>query len=217
MSLIGHFTPSGEQFIGLLAVAATFVMFAAIGGLVGGARRFSPADPFVGWGVVNVVVTTLGVFGPVPFTWLFSSIWLAAIPCAYLSWRRGIEQGAGVSAFDSTWRVWGRVGALSLPFIMLAASMAASQWDEFSQWLPNAQYIFRYDSFPRNDLPPSPSSFAAYPYALPIITYFASRLAGGFVENAGSLSNLFLLLFYAPIFLHLVRRGLKAGPGWTTT
>ncbi len=213
MTFIGYFTPTGEQIVGLLAVLATFVMFASIGGFVAGSKRFVAADAFVGWGVVNVVVTIFGVFGHIPFTWLFSVIWLAAIPAAYLSWRRDRREEVNGCATGIIWRIM----VLSLPLIIAATAMRASQWDEFSQWLPNAQYIFRYDAFPRLDLPKSPSSFAAYPYALPLINYFSSKLAGGFIENAGSLGNLMLLLLFAPIFIDMTRRGLKTEPAWGKT
>lgn len=210
MRILAYFTPTIDQFAGLLAVLATFVLFAMIGGLVGGPRRFRQLDVFVGWGVVNMAFTVLGVFSAIPFTWIFYGLWAMGLCGGLLSWRRDRKQKADGFATSEMWRI----GVLILPFVLLATAMRASQWDEFSQWLLNAQYLLQYDAFPRNGLPVNPSGHSAYPYGLPLITYLASKLAGGFVENAGGLANLLLLVSLAPAFVHIVGTGLEASQNW---
>ncbi|MEE9544879.1 MAG: hypothetical protein V3V55_04685 [Rhodospirillales bacterium] len=153
-------------------------------------------------GVATGVFIVGGIFGPVPFTWLAYGLWAAAIPSAVQLWRRYRRDAAVPAAGGVVWRIL----ALALPLLFLVTAMKASQWDEFSQWLPNAQYIFRYDGFPGGGMPAISSAYSAYPYGLPLITYLASKMAGAFIENGGALANLFLLLLFAPLYLSLVRR-----------
>ena len=213
MRLFEYFTPDAGQVAGLLAVLAIGALFAGLGAFVGGRHRFAAADVIVGWGVVVGVFKVFGVVGPVPFTWLVYGVWAAAVPCAVACWRRDRRQGIEPAAAGTLWRVL----VLALPLLVLVTAMRASQWDEFTNWLPNAQYLLRFDAFPRGDLPASPSALPAYPYALPLTNYLASRLAGGFVENAGALFNVLLLLLFAPMFLHVVQQGLKAAAAWQRT
>ena len=213
MRLFEYFTPDAGQVAGLLAVLAIGALFAGLGAFVGGRHRFAAADVIVGWGVVVGVFKVFGVVGPVPFTWLVYGVWAAAVPCAVACWRRDRRQGIEPAAAGTLWRVL----VLALPLLVLVTAMRASQWDEFTNWLPNAQYLLRFDAFPRGDLPASPSALPAYPYALPLTNYLASKLAGGFVENAGALFNVLLLLLFAPMFLHVVQQGLKAAAAWQRT
>jgi len=78
---------------------------------------------------------------------------------------------------------------LGAPMLLLVSAMMASQWDEFSHWLPSARYLYVTDGFPDGRDPVTGASFPAYPYGWPLATYFASRLSGRFVEIAGALTN----------------------------
>lgn len=209
MNPLDYFLPAPGQFLGLAAVLVMAAVFWVLGaGLVRG-PRLAAADLFVGWGAAVAFFTLAGVLTPIAFTWLAAALWAAGVGAGIWLWRRG---GAGAGGAWGT--VW-RIGVLALPLILLAAAMRASQWDEFSQWLPNAWFLLRFDGFPGAHMPPSPSVFPAYPYALPLVNYLASRATGGFVENAGSLFNLLILLVYGGVFLHMVARGLGAAEGWT--
>ena len=195
LNFLGYFSPSGGQLLGLLAVIGVFILFTVLGGAVSGQRRLAPVDVFSGWGLVVSVFVLAGVFGPVPFGWLTAVLAAAALAAAWWSWRRGANGGINGAAFHGLWRVL----VLASPLLLAVAAMKISQWDEFTQWLPNAKYILSYDAFPRTGLPESPSVFPSYPYALPLIVYLSSKLTGAFVENAGGLANLLLLLFFAPL------------------
>ena len=166
MTLVDYFLPSAGQIINLFAVLAILAVFAVLGGAVSGQGRFSAADIFVGWGVVTGVFVVGGVLGPVPFTWMAFAVWGAAVPCVFLLWRRNHPDFAALAAIDVLWRV----GLLALPLILLTANIKPSQWDEFSQWLPNTLFILRHDGFPGPGLPVNTSVYPVYPYALPLIT-----------------------------------------------
>lgn len=208
MSMIDYFMPTPGQGAGLLAVIATMAAFSLIGAALSGEGRFRAADAFVGWGAVVAVFILFGVFTKIPFTWLVYGIWAAAAVSAVLVWRRGPAD------FGVLWRAV----VLALPLFALVSAMKASQWDEFSQWLPAAWYLFRYDGFPGGPLMPlSMAVFPAYPYGLPLINYIASRSSGGFIENAGAIANFSLLILLAPAYITLVGRGIRADDGWRRT
>ena len=98
-----------------------------------------------------------------------------------------------------------RILVLALPLLALVTAMVASQWDEFTQWLPNARYIWEIDVFPRTGFPDTRSAAPGYPYGLAIVIYMTSLIARSFVENAGAMFNLLLLLCFALIVARLIR------------
>ena len=210
MSLLYYFLPSVEQLTNLLAVLATLAVFAILGAGVFTGKRFAATDVFVGWGIVNVAFILGAVIGHVPFTWIAYSLWGTALPCAFLVWRQYQSAAIVPAAANVVWRIL----FLASPLLLLVAAMKASQWDEFSHWLPNSQYIFRHDGFPGGEMPPSPSVYPGYPYGLLLITYLSSKLSGGFIENGGAIANVLLLLLLGPVYIFVVRRGLKLPREW---
>ena len=95
-----------------------------------------------------------------------------------------------------------RTFALALPVLVTVSAMQASQWDEFSQWLFNSLFIFKFEAFPQNGLPDSPSVFPAYPHGNQLFAYLISYLSGTFVEMGVAFGNVLLLLFLAPVRRH---------------
>ncbi|MBT3305949.1 MAG: hypothetical protein HN377_05635 [Alphaproteobacteria bacterium] len=210
MAILQFFQPSSSQLLSLVSVLVLVFSFGCYGALVGGRGRFAAVDIFVGWGLVTGAITIIGVVSRVPFTWLFYGVLALGAASAIAVWRRDRVDGPAPGAFDLMWRI----GVLSIPLLVLVACMKASQWDEFSQWLPNALYLFRYDGFPSSELPISPSTFPAYPHGGALTTYLISRLSGFFVENAGGLANTIMLLCFAPVYLSVLVRGLEPESGW---
>ena len=92
--------------------------------------------------------TVVGVVILAPFSWLVYVFWLIAPLCAFLVWRSDRETSTKVAALGVLWRIL----ILGLPLLFLVSAMKASQWDEFSQWLPNANYLFHFNGFPRPEL-----------------------------------------------------------------
>lgn len=205
-----YFSPTWQQLFGLGSVLIVIACFAAIGAVVGGRHRYTRADIFIGWGLVTGAFTVVGVVILAPFSWLVYVFWLMAPLCAFLVWRREWETNIDVAGLGVLWRIL----VLGLPLLILVSAMKASQWDEFSQWLPNANYLFHFNGFPRSELSPTSSAFPAYPYAGPMMTYLVSRLSGFFTENAGGMANTLMLLCFAPIYLDTVGRGLGRKDGW---
>jgi hypothetical protein len=210
MSLLQFFNPSPAQLFSLVSVLITVFCFGCFGALAGGRNRFAAADIFTGWGLVTGGFTIAGIMTTAPFSWLVYVFWALAAGAAFLVWRRDRSDGPEPGAFGLIWRIL----VLALPLLVLVSAMKASQWDEFSQWLVNAIFLFRFDGFPSSGLTRSISVYPAYPPSGALTAYIVSRLSGFFVENAGGLSNIVMLLCFAPLYLSVVVRGLKPEAGW---
>jgi len=212
MALLQYFHPSVQQLFGLASVLITIFCFGCCGALIGGRKRFAAVDIFTGWGLVTGGLTIAGILATAPFSWLVYGFWALAVGAIFWIWRRDRFEGPEPGAFRLIWRIL----VLASPLLLLVTAMKASQWDEFSHWLPSAQYLFRFNGFPSSALPQSPAYFPAYPQAALMTTYLSSRLTGFFIENAGTLSNTIMLLCFAPIYLSVVARGLKLDTGWNS-
>lgn len=208
---ISQFIPEFSQIVGLIAVMSIFLAASVIGAAGCGQNRFASLDVVAGFGIISSIFVVFGVLFWVPFQWLAALVAVVTVGCLIVYFSAGHRREKLLPGDLSV--LW-KVLVLALPIVILVSAMRASQWDEFSQWLPNAIYLLRFDAFPRSDLPVSPSSFAAYPYGIQLIIYMASRLSGHFVENGGAIANLTLLLFMAPVFLSVVNDGLGISWDW---
>jgi hypothetical protein len=191
----------------LLAVAGAALAIVAIGALAGGRKRLAEADLLCGWGVVIALITIVGTATRIPLSALTHPvIAIAAVGAFWVIRRDGRLTARGAV----------RVALLGAPLLIIVAPMTASQWDEFSQWLYSAKYLVAVDAFPRPDLVQNPASYPGYPYGLPMIMFVVARLAGGFVENAGIVFNVFVLLSFALLLARLIADGaagrLDSGP-----
>jgi hypothetical protein len=197
--LVLNLVPSSAQLAGLGAVALIVAAYVLLGGAAGGRARLPEADLLAGWAVAITVVTFAGVATAWPLHLVSYAVLVLAVAAAVLLLHR--ERRIGHPG-------WPRVVALAMPLLLLVAAMVPSQWDEFSNWLPNSRYLYEVDAFPRRSGPESLSVFPAYPYGLAIVTAAASRIAGHFVENATALFNVALLMSAALLTIRLVRMGI---------
>lgn len=201
-SFIDYFLLDGAQIIGLVAVLLTALGLVAIGGLVGGRNRIAEGDLIYGWALALAVYTSIGTLTDIKFSII--GLGLAAIAAAaglILAWREKKIWSSNV------WRVLLCSGFL----IILIADMKPSQWDEFTNWLPNARHLFVHDGFPSITGPAHDLPAPAYPYGLPLLIYFASLIAGTLVENAGALFNLLFYLGFAGLLARVI--GLAVSDG----
>ncbi|MBI3512929.1 MAG: hypothetical protein HY060_02530 [Proteobacteria bacterium] len=199
-AIVPHVPPSPSQVIGVGAVALVAVALAGLGGTIGRRERLPETDLFVGWGVVASAFTLVGTIGPIPFTAIAGLLLVGSVVAYAVRFRQADR------AFPAG---TGRAVVLAAPLLILAASITASQWDEFTQWLHSARYLFQYDLFPGRGRPASTAIYPAYPYALPLIAYLASRIADRFVEGGVAVFNLLILLAVALLFVRLMRSGLE--------
>ena len=192
-TFLNYLVPSANQFLGLVSVLLVAFAFMAIGAVAGRRDHVPEAQLVSGWAVSTALFTILGAAGLQSFTALATVLAAIAALMVLVAFRRHGRVGpAG----------WWRILLLASPLLMLGAAMMPTQWDELTTWLPNARYLVEHDAFPSNDLPANPSVFPAYPYGLPFVIFFASRLTGHLVENAAAL---FIFLLYLSFGMFLVR------------
>lgn len=187
---------------GAVAALAVVAGLAVIGAFLRRGARFQAQDIFVGWGVVAAVMTLTAVLfnHALPFATfaLFLLIAVAAIPALKSSY------------FNAPFWLLTLFPGL---FILAAINLAGvARWDDFSHWVPNALYLFQYDSLPGPSLPAPHSLWPGYPYALPFLTYMASWLAHGFLMQGGAMINFLLLMAFASILAELPPRPAEAHP-----
>jgi len=194
----GYFFEGPIQIQSFLAVLAVWVGLGALGSLFGGRERFREVDPIIGWAVVSLVMTIGGVFIAVPFTHSALACTALAVFAGRFVWRR---EGYFLSAeFFILLMLFG-------PLLVLVSAMRGSQWDEFSTWLVIPDFLIESDAFPNRDDKFPGQVLVAYPFSWHFITYLASRLSGVFLENAGALFNVFLLVGFAMLVIRLILQG----------
>ncbi len=195
LSLLHALVPSGEQIVGILAMAVVALAFSVIGAAVGGRSRLAGADMVVGWGIALLTLVVPAVVFGAPLT--VGALLLLGVlgVAAWHVWRERIWPP----------RVLLLIVLISLPLWAVIASMAPSQWDEFSHWLLAARYLVENNAFPGMTPQPSTADFPGYPYGVGLPVYLASKLAGGFIETGGAAFNVFLLMSFALVVVELIR------------
>lgn len=199
--------PTIGQAVALTCILAVMVGFYGLGGLWRASGAPTGARIIAGWGVATLAILVGGVATSLPLSWTFVAVFVAALAILILDWRQVVSDSESV-----------RLVVLVLPMAIAVSAMHASQWDEFTNWLPNQRFLWEFDRFPRADLPPSLSVFPAYPFGLPLIGHFAAVLAGDFVENAGAIFNTLLIAVLASLLARQIALGFdndrEARPGW---
>lgn len=186
-SYADYFIGGAGQLPIILATLGVLAGLAAIGRLMYGGKGFSEADLFGGWAMAVFVFTIGNIFFRIPFNYLF---WvMVAIAAVAVVWLLVRERRVGASGF---WRAL----ILIAPLLLIASARMASEWDEFSHWLPTERFIFNEQGFPFGGREVAGGHFPGYPYAWLLLLYMANMLAGQLVEAAGSVMNILLLLVF---------------------
>ena len=190
----------------MAAVLLLAVCLCGIGRLVLRSGHYPASWLAAGMGAVSLVTTVLGVTTAIPFSFLHVALIIAGL--VGIIW----------AAYTSPPSVHLPAAAilLALPLLVILSGGRASQWDEFSNWLPSQLYLIEFDGFPRNDRPPNLSALPAYPYGLPFIGYLVARTLGHFAEHATALFNTTLAAFAGLLIAQLVQEGrrLSVVPSW---
>ena len=195
---VQYFFEGSEQFIVLGSVFALWIGLTVLGGVVGGRDRVSEGDPLFGWAAVSILVTAFGTLFSVSFTVIGMGLAVLVAIAAFVLFRRR-ERLFGPGYFATM--------LLALPLLLQASAMVASQWDEFSHWVPTIRFLLEADGFPHAGNPETGGAFPGYPYGWSILSYFACRLAGRFLENPGSLLNVLLLIAFGRVAMRLLLEG----------
>ncbi len=196
LDYLGLFVGGLEQIVTVATVAVVLLALTALGGLVAVSRhRLRSGDALYGWAAAVTLFTIVGVATPLPFTELAIVLaGLAGAAAIHIRLRDGRLLPPGLL----------RTVVLAVPLVAMTSAMQASQWDEFSHWLPSVRFLLTVDGFPDAHLPLTGASFPAYPYGWSLLPYFSSRIAGHLLEAAGPLLNTGLLVVSALLIVDVV-------------
>lgn len=191
---------------GLVAALLLFALCAGAGAFLRGRSGWKGADFFVGYAAVSFFVIVVGMLPwRVPLTFAAGCVVAAGLVAAIVAARRWRDHAMLLRAL-----------LLLLPFLFVLSALPPLEWDDLSQWVPNAAYLYRYDALPQLGLPPSTSYWPGYPYAMPIWTWLVSCGSGGFVANAGAVASALFLAASAGLIAQAVRdeSRLAVPPSW---
>ncbi|MGD0192651.1 MAG: hypothetical protein ABSD74_18080 [Rhizomicrobium sp.] len=177
---------------GLAEAVFVLLLFAAqtlVGAAVGRKNRWPALDPLAGWAVLCLPFVLLGTLTALSFIWVdVICITIVAASLAYCLWR-----GVAIRLTD-----WWPYLLLSAPFLLIVTPTAPYGWDQLSHWLPNVNYIYTVQHFPREGLPPTTSAHAGYPYGFALPVYWvemAARACGTLFKGVGISAALNVTLF----------------------
>ena len=201
--------PSWLQLGGLLGVFFAGAVLWLCGRVLVGGRGTPELQLFAGWGAFSFVLTLWGVATQSSMRWpaLFFLL-LAAIALAVPRLRPRRKDAVAV------WRVV--VLALPIWVIMLAVQPALP--DTFTNFLPNAVYVFDHGFFPADDRAHAFATWPAFPYNQPLATYLATLFLPQFPPGALVHFNILLQVMLGLLFARQLRpRGedFAAPPSWS--
>ena len=186
--LITYFSATQDQITGLVALLIVCAMFLMIGMLIRPQRYMPEIDLIAGWSLVTLVFVVAGGLGGINFQIITSVLVLTAI-LSFLVMLRKKWADRHIDLIKSL--------VLALPLLWLTATMAISQWDEFTHWIPNARYLYTYDSLPGPGKPEPTSNLPGYPHTLAFVIYLVSKVTGGLAENASAIFTVVLLALFS--------------------
>ena len=199
------YLPNAHELSGVAGLAATLLLFLALGSAATPRRTLPEFQFTAGWGVACLVLTAWGVLTPWSLRWPAAALGLAAV--AWLA-RPGWRERLGA------WAALMRMLALTAPFWLLMLSVWPSQIDTWLNLLPNAAYLFDHDRLPTASLPPSYSFLPVAPYNTQFADYLASLASGGFADGAMGLFNAALLCAAALLLARALAATAEGTPPW---
>jgi hypothetical protein len=201
--------PSWLQLGGLLGVFFAGAVLWLGGRVLAGGRGTAELQLFAGWGAFSFVLTLWGVATQSSMRWpaLFFLL-LAAIALAVPHLR---------PARADMVAVW-RVVVLALPIWVIMLAVQPALPDTFTNFLPNAVYVFDHGFFPADDRAPTFATWPAFPYNQPLATYLATLFLPQFPPGALVHFNILLQVMLGLLFARQLRpRGedFAAAPSWS--
>jgi hypothetical protein len=189
---------------GPLAVGMTLVVTLVFLGLgrVSAALRRDPGslafDVAAGWGLASAAMAAAAL------------LHLALMPIAGLIGVVGVG-GLLLPRRHQPITVLALILLITLPLLIIAAATPALIYDEFGHWLPNGRFLFEFGIFPSLAHPNLWSDMPAYPYGGPLINYFASLIAGQWLDAP---SKLFTILLFGAFGWTCVEELDASSRGW---
>ena len=141
--------------------------------------------PIIGWSIVSIIYTIFGVFTQIHFSIIFFCLVIFSLSTIIYSYFKHYKLVP-----ENYWRII----TLLTPLLLLTAAMNASQWDEFSHWLPAKDFLINTGGFPTTKNPTTGTPlYNAYPFAWPILTMLPSLAVSQSLEMSAGIFNLLML------------------------
>ncbi len=199
------YLPSAHELAGAAGMAATLLLFLALGCAATPRRTLPEIQLLAGWGIACFAFTAWGVLTPWSLRWPAAGLGVTGVAwLLHPGWRERLRG----------WHGLGRILVLTIPLWLLMLSVWPSQIDTWLNLLPNAAYLFDYDRLPTAALPPSHSFLPVAPYNTQFADYLGSLAAGSFAEGGMSLFNVALLCAAALLIARALAATERAPPWW---
>jgi hypothetical protein len=199
------YLPSAHELAGAAGMAATLLLFLALGGAATPRRTLPEVQLVAGWGTACLAFTAWGALTPWSLRWPAAGLTITGLAwLLYPGWRERLR----------CWHGLGRMLLVTTPLWLLLLSVWPSQIDTWLNLLPNAAYLFDHDRLPTAALPPSYSFLPVAPYNTQFADYLGSLAAGGFAEGGISLFNVALLCAAALLIARAIAATEDAPPSW---
>jgi hypothetical protein len=199
------YLPNAHELAGAAGIAATLLLFLALGSAATPRRTRPEIQLAAGWGVACLALTAWGVLTPWSLRWPAAGLGIAGLVwLARPGWRERLRG----------WHGLGRMLLLTAPLWLGMLSVWPSQIDTWLNLLPNAAYLFDHDRLPTATLPASYSFLPVAPYNTQFADYLGSLAAGSFAEGGMSLFNVALLCAAALLVARALAATERAPPWW---
>ena len=175
-----------SQFTTIFLVLFCWICLAGVGRLFFPNTAETTVLPILGWSIISGIFILFGVLTVISFTLIFWFLAGLAIFSLIYSHRKTY-----VVITDQFWKCI----LLVIPVLLLIGAMEASQWDEFSHWLPAQRFLLDTGLFPSEANPSiGTPMYTAYPFAWPILAMLPSFAIGQMLEMSGAIFNFLMLL-----------------------
>jgi hypothetical protein len=213
--LLFSIVPSVSDLVGLAAVMLSGLAMLSMGRVLTDGRGTPELHLVAGWAGLCVVLTLWGVATT-------ASLYIPAAVCgaggivasfARRRWRPSRDDWTGIV----------RILVLSLPIWAVMASVRPALPDTFTNFLPNAVYLFDHGMLPADGRAGSISVWPAFPYHLQFAAFLASLPLPQFPDAAlvhfGVLLQVAFGLFLARVVAHGIDAAMspdRPSPGWAS-
>jgi hypothetical protein len=201
--------PSWLELGGLAGVLFAGTVLMLCGRVATGGKATPELELVAGWGAYSFVLTLWGVATTASMlipTAGFIVLALAALVAPRLRPPR------------DSWTSIARILVLALPIWVIMVAVKPALPDTFTNFLPNAVYLYDHGFFPADDRAHAFAVWPAFPYNAQIATYLATIWLPEFPPGALTLFNILLQIMLA-LFLARVLREPKnpfaAIPSWS--
>lgn len=208
MIAISALLPSWLELSGLAGVLFAGVVLMLCGRVCTGGRATPELEFIAGWGVYSFALTLWGVLTTASMQIPSAGfILLGAVALALKRFRPPRQ----------SWLAIVRILVLALPIWAIMTAVKPALPDTFTNFLPNAVYLYDHGFFPADDRAHAFAVWPAFPYNAQLATFLATSLLPEFPPGALTLFNILLQVMLGLFLARMLRKKeaeLASAPSW---